>query len=706
MTKKKDNSNYDLLIEKLDTFIRKFYMNSILKGSLLFIGGIILLLISFSVLEHFFYFDSSIRQFFFYSFLVAGISSFIYLVGLPLSKYLKLGKTISYEKASNIIGTHFSNVQDKLLNVLQLKNQDQGTSDLINASINQKIEDLNPIPFKKAVDLKENKKYLKYALPPVLLLGVLLLSSNIIETGTNRIINNTTHYEKPALFKIQLEENDLEVVQYEDYTIHVKTEGKVSPSDMYLNIDNYQFKMSNKSDGTFSYTFKNVQKDIDFFLESTGIQSKPYQLNTIKKPSLADLNVILDYPAYTGKNDEIVENIGDFVVLAGSRIKWNIKTKNADSFSYTFNNGAPTSADISKPISFEKRIFQSTEYKLFYKNNKIAQPDSVGYSISVIPDLYPTIDLKVLQDSTDSKTTYCYGDVSDDYGISSLQLIASITSGKTTKSIQKNIPIISGKESTYEYIINVDDLGLKTGDKLSYYFEVFDNDAINGKKSSKTQTFQYNAPTKKELKKKSANNSQSIKDELKKSKEAAKELQDELKELKKNILQKKDVDWKTKKELDKLKEKQSELDKQIEEAKKRFEENLKLEDVLNFEKKEDIVKKQEKINELFEDLLTDEMQEMMKELEKLMEDFNKDDILEQLDETELNEEQLEDELDRMLELFKQLELENEMKKTVEELEQLAEKQEELSEKTEKENSSTEELKEEQKQIDEEFKELR
>ena len=75
---------------------------------------------------------------------------------------------------------------------------------------------------------------------------------------------------------------------------------------------------------------------------------------------------------------------------------------------------------------------------------------------------------------------------------------------------------------------------------------------------------------------------------------------------------------------------------------------------------------------------------------KMMEDF------------EMNDEELEMELDRMLELFKQLELEKEMMDAIDELEELAEEQEKLSEETENEEGEDEELQQKQEEINKEF----
>lgn len=84
------------------------------------------------------------------------------MVAQPLIHYLKLGKQISHEQAATIIGKHFTDVKDKLLNILQLKQQSQNAynKELIEASINQ-TESIKLVPFSNAINLNENRRYLK-----------------------------------------------------------------------------------------------------------------------------------------------------------------------------------------------------------------------------------------------------------------------------------------------------------------------------------------------------------------------------------------------------------------------------------------------------------------------------------------------------------------------------------------------------------------
>ena len=70
--------------------------------------------------------------------------------------------------ASRIIGKHFKEVDDKLLNIIQLKSINS-ENELLAASIDQKAKELRPIRFNKAVLYKHNVVYLKYLSIPLLI---------------------------------------------------------------------------------------------------------------------------------------------------------------------------------------------------------------------------------------------------------------------------------------------------------------------------------------------------------------------------------------------------------------------------------------------------------------------------------------------------------------------------------------------------------
>ena len=232
------NSNYQTLIEKLDEFIRKYYKNQLLRGLIYSIGLILLFFVSVTVLEYFAHFNIAVRTVLFYSFVAATGFIFVKYIAIPASHLYKMGKVISYTDAATIIGKHFSNVQDKLLNVLQLQSQSeintsQSEISLIEASINQKTKELKPILFTSAVDFKENTKYLKYALVPVLLITIILFAApSIITDGTKRLVKHSEYFEKQAPFQFVITNPELKTVAQQDFQLKVKLTGNEVPDNV------------------------------------------------------------------------------------------------------------------------------------------------------------------------------------------------------------------------------------------------------------------------------------------------------------------------------------------------------------------------------------------------------------------------------------------------------------------------------------------
>lgn len=705
-------SNYDLMIRKLDQFIRKYYINKVIRGTLYALALIMVLFLIFSVLEHNFYFNQGVRKVFFGSFLVTFFGAIGYWIILPTLNYFRLGKTINHEQAANIIGEHFSDVKDKLLNILQLKKQSEGQSDLslLTASIEQKTEQITPVPFRSAIDLSNNKQYLKYALPPFLIFLVLLFAApSIIKDSTTRIINNGKDFEREAPFHFSIEETDLSVVQYDDYSLKVSIDGEVLPQEVFIKQGDFSYRLDKLSQDEFVYTFRNVQKDVPFEIYSGNVSSKSYLLNVLEKPNLIDFQLSLDYPSYTGRKDETIENIGDVIVPQGTKIVWSFETSFTDRLSLLFMPSKTTieaNRSGANDYSYSKTATKDAIYKLYIANDKIPNPDSITYSLSVIPDKAPEISVEQFIDSINTKLYYFVGRASDDYGLSRLSFKYRKTDDKGRQDELLSIPmtIDKSREAQYSYTFDIDELKLLPGENVSYYFEVFDNDGYHGPKSSKTSMQSYRKPSVDEFEDKEDANEEEIKDKLLKARDKAKEIQQKFKKMREKLLQEKELDWEQKKDLEKLLEEQKELQKELEKAKEKFEENK--ENKKEFKKEnEELMKKEEKLQEMFEEVMDEETKELMEKIEDLMQELNKENALEKMEQMEMNDENLEKELDRLLELYKQLEMEKEITEQIEKLEELAEKQEELSEETKKEEKSNEELKKEQEELNKEFEKL-
>ncbi len=709
MSQGKDN--YQLLIQKLDQFIRKFYINKFIRGTLYSMGVILALFTLFAVLEYYMRFSMGTRKVMFISFIGISLAAIVSWIALPLMNYFKLGKVISHAQAASIVGNHFTNVKDKLLNVLQLKEQSSNSqyTALINASINQKVEELKPVPFKSAINLSDNRKNLRFALPPLLLLLLILfVNGKIITNGTTRLINNDKVFEREAPFQFTLNNKDLNVVQFQDYEVEVKVDGEVLPNEAYIDVDDYKYKLTKIDDNTFKYKMRKVAKNTKFFFSASGFNSKSYDLEVMKKPNILGFEVRLDYPNYTGRTDEIISNIGDLVVPKGTKVSWTFKAQNTDEVAFQFTGNKKE--EILKRAGQErftitKQLMADAAYMVYVSNENLRKADSVAYSLSAVPDVAPTISVKQFDDSSQTKMLFFAGEAGDDYGLSKLTFNYTIERDKGKKE-QKVVPLKTamGKQTEYDYSWDLIELGMKPGDKLTYFFEVFDNDGINGAKSARTGLMTYAMPTIEEYKEMETKNNDEIKNELENAIKESKQLQKDLKDLQNKLLQKKNLDWQDRKEIEKMIERQKELEKKIEDAKKNFEENKKNQEEYD-EPPQDILDKQDKIEELFDEVLDKDMQDLMDKLEKLLEEMDKEDIIQEMEDMQMDNDEKEQNYERLKELFKQLEFENEMRKAEDELNKLADEQEKLSEESKDGKQPNDELKKKQEEVNEKFDKL-
>ena len=131
------------MIDKLDEFIRRYHQNKALKGLLLSFATLTAGGLLFVLLEQVGRFGIVGRTVLFYAFASAAMGLMLSQVVWPVMQWLRLSRGLSYDQAARIVGEHFPEVKDKLLNTLQLQhqaNQAQGADvTLLAASIDQRL---------------------------------------------------------------------------------------------------------------------------------------------------------------------------------------------------------------------------------------------------------------------------------------------------------------------------------------------------------------------------------------------------------------------------------------------------------------------------------------------------------------------------------------------------------------------------------------
>jgi hypothetical protein len=707
-------NNYDLLLKKLDDFIRKYYKNQLIRGALYAFTAVLAFYLAVALLESFAWFDTTVRSILFYALICSSLFILYRWVFIPLSKLNRIGKIISHDEAARIIGAHFSGISDKLLNTLQLKqqaDQQQEQIDLVYASINQKSNELSPVPFASAIDLSKNRKYIRYALIPVLVLAFILIADkSLLSESTSRLLKHGTSFIKPAPFKFIVTNKSMQVIQHDDFPLNVKLKGNEIPSEVYINYNGTQFRLDKDSKLNFSFLFKNVQEKTTFTLTADGFSSEEFILDALPNPVVTNFEMSLTYPSYLGKKQEVIKNTGDLLVPAGTIVKWTFNTENTSHLDLLFQDTTFNLTGEKSQYAVSRRLLKNNQYSIRTGNDRLQSRDSLHYAINVIPDNYPAITVEQQQDSASYRRYYFRGLIKDDYGLSKLQFRYKFLKRDSADvnakdqfaeelSINKNV-----QQEQFFYFWDLGTLGLNPGDEIEYYFEVWDNDGVNGAKSARSQSGIYKAPTLQELAEDANKKNNELKSDLTDGLKKAKKLQRDLAEAHKQLMNKKNLDYEDRKKISDILEQQKDLEKKIADVQKQSEENTKKQNEFR-NPDEQLVEKQKQLQELFDKLVSPEMKKMMEELEKLLAELDKQELQKAIDKLKLDNKDMEKEMDRALELFKQLELEEKMKEAADLMDKLADEEEKLSEKAEERRSDAEEMKKQQEELSKQFDEV-
>jgi len=706
-------NNSELLIDKLEQFIRKYYKNIVIRAGIFFVAIFSILFISLALFEYFTYSNSLLRAILFYTFIAVNVFVVSFFIVNPLLKIWGIGKRLSYEEAAKIIGKHFSEIDDKLLNALQLqkmKEQEKVPSmELLLASIDEKIKQVKPFHFQAAVNVRKNLKYVKYAAVPVLvILFVFVWNHQVFTEPTQRIVNYNHYFEKPAPYRFIIENKNLMAFQNDDFTVNVRVEGEEVPTELFVKIGDITHKLQQNTKTTFSYEFKNLQKTTDFQLFTEEVKSQNFQLEVIPKPILINFSMQLEYPNYTGKPSETIENRGDITIPQGTKITWKFNSRNTDEIIFAFAE-KKINLDVKKDNSqYLMRLMDNLSYTIFSKNNYMTNSDSLQYFINVIPDQYPAIDVVMMNDSAFIDRFYFKGTISDDYGFTKLHFVYSIVN-KEHKEISNKFIDIPIRQNTnlqeFYHYFDAQTMNLEAGQTLEYYFEIWDNDQVNGSKSTKSTLMSFTLPTLDEIQKQSESVNQQTRTDLSKLLKDSEKILKNIDDLKKKMVDKNNPSWQEKKQMEDLLKQLQNIKQETErlavEQQKQQQINEQYNDV-----NEQILEKQRELQKRFEELFTDEMKNMMQELQRLMEtQFDKNKMNEMLDKMQLSSEDINKQLDQQLEQFKYLEVESKMENLISKANRLAEDQEKLAEKTLQKDSDIKQQQEKQNEINQEFKNL-
>ena len=593
-------------------------------------------------------------------------------------------------------------IKDRLINVLQIYSKldlKNPYSDLTMKAVDDLEQELSILNFKN-IKLK-----ISYNLLYLLLIGLLIFGSSIKLSNNHyeaslRLISKNTKFEKPLPFKFELDNKEIVVFKGEKYTVDILGTGML-PEEInlfWIENNNVYTRKINNIKNKYSYTFENINSEIKIWAEYQNDAVLPYNkykinsdtinINPKIRPKITNLDITIVPPDYTQikelkhKNTSLKIN-----ALKGSKIKLEgTANKLIQSSNIIFGKDSIINMNIrNNIISYDFEIANSNNISIICYDQDNNSSLAIKYSIDVINDMNPTAIINEPKNNIKLDENYLIqlsGKLSDDFGIDKALLEYYIVVPYYLEQdtvIKNNLIFESDNNNTdkyFQYDWDLSSLNLGPGDEIIYWIKVYDNNNQTGPGIGLSNTLRAYFPSLDELFLEVENEQENIFETFDNVNQSMEELKNIYEDISNDVL-KEETGWEQEKysedminEIEDISNKINSLEEAIETIEKLNENNNLVNDNLS--------EKIETLQKMFQDIITPELLESLK---KLQESLNADDFkksLENLNDLEFEMDELEGELDRMIDLFKQLVAEQKLDELVKKIENMENLQTEIS----------------------------
>lgn len=663
-------SHFRFIELKLKHFLRKFYLNELIKGFLLFFVFFTLFFLTVTLIETFFWTSSAVRTVFFWALLLFSILLIIKFLWQPILILLKLKSGMTYNEASNFIGLNFPEVSDVLLNLVQLKQQGDN-SELVLASIENKAAKVKHIPFQAAVDFKSNIKYLWFCLFPVLVYFFSVFSgySNSIANGYYRIINYNETYVPPAPFSFNILNDSLETLNYKDFELKFSITGDFVPDNVKVVFNGSSYFVNELNSNTFSYKFSNVSQSIKFRLQGNSYLSKVYELNVFPSPRVFNLQSVINYPPYTKRVSDTISNNGSFTLLFGSHVDWLLDCESTDVIQFAFKDSLYDINNTNNVFKFSKQFFQPSNYTIKTSNKFVSNFESYNYKIDVIQDEYPFLKVLSKQDSLQPNSPlYFEGVTSDDYGIDEVTMVF-YDSKKPDAKTAVNLSRTPGSILTFKTIFP-DTILLSEDTSYKVFFKVKDNDPYDKNKYTYSELFTFNNISDSILISMMESKSESLLNQFSEEINKQQNIEKDLGLIKQSQDFKKAISYSDQQRIQQYIEKQKKSDEFFKKFTTHFKEQLESNpEQMNPNLKNRFEEHQKQL---------EKDKDLLNELNKLQSELNSEDLQRKLNQLSKSQKSKDRSLKQLLELTKQLVVQQQLNRLSTQLQDLANEQDNIS----------------------------
>src|SRR5438105_9574139 len=307
--------------------------------------------------------------------------------------------------------------------------------------------------------------------------------------------------EAAAPYKVSVTPGDASVPKGADQTINAKPSGFSAQNAVIMLRRDPTSKTYEKlplvlnDKGSFEGIIFGIKSSTEYFVDADGVRSGVYTLKVVDVPYVDKLALEYKFPAYTGLDPEKIEDGGDIAVLRGTEVKVTItptmKTKGGR-IALNDKNAVPLNVEADGTLTASFKVEKDGGYHVeLDAPNGERGAASPQYTIDVLTDRQPTVTFsRPGRDTSASAIEEVYVEASadDDYGVRNLELVYSVNGGP-----EKTVPLFNGSKRlpavTAGHTFYLEELGVKSGDSVSYYARATDNNGVDGSQTASSDLY-------------------------------------------------------------------------------------------------------------------------------------------------------------------------------------------------------------------------
>ncbi len=230
----------------------------------------------------------------------------------------------------------------------------------------------------------------------------------------------------------------------------------------------------------FRYSIFNIQDSMEYFVESNTIRSDVFKLNVVDLPFVKQIDLSLNFPAFTHLPTKVIEDGGDVAALKGTiaTITVHLSGK-VRAARIVFPDGKKTEMR-SEGAGFVGELTVSSDTSYFIElvsTDGETYRGSNEYDVTILEDQPPTISFdKPGRDkkATNLEEVFTQARAEDDYGVVSMDLHFSVNGGEEKNVSLQELTRESARSLTGAYTFFLEEYKLKPGDFISYYAKARD----------------------------------------------------------------------------------------------------------------------------------------------------------------------------------------------------------------------------------------